>query len=139
MIPSLALSLTLLAPAPVPAAAPPAPPVLASLQDDEEKPDKREEIKEALKALKGHAGKRGDEDIEAIQVIETLKAEFPESGPKDRKAIVKGVNACLKAKRKLTKDKLFDNKLHLAAAEALFSSPFIIVSIAFFFSAFFPS
>lgn len=119
MISSLALSLTLLAPASLPAAAPLAPPVLASFQDDEEKPDKREEVKDALKSLKDHAGKRGDEDIEAIQVIETLKTEFPESGPKDRKAIVKGINACLKAKRKLTKDKLFDNKLHLAAAEAL--------------------
>ncbi len=123
MISSLALSLSLFAAAPAvapePAAAPPTPLSLAVPQDDEEKPDKRDEVKDELKALKGHVGKRGAEDIEAIQVIATLKAEFPESGPKDRKAIVKGINACLKSKRKLTKEKLFDNKLHLAAAEAL--------------------
>ena len=121
MISSLVLSLSLLAPAPAAAmpATLPSPLALPVFQDDEEKPDKRDEIQDALKSLKGHVGKRGSEDIEAVQVIATLKAEFPESGPKDRKAIVKGINACLKSKRKLTKEKLFDNKLHLAAAEAL--------------------
>jgi len=116
MICSLALSLSLLAPAPVAPALPPAPFVV---QDDEEKPDKRDEVKDALKSLKGHIGKRGAEDVEAIEIIKTLTTEFPESGPKDRKAIAKGINGCLKSKRKLTKEKLFDNKLHLAAAEAL--------------------
>jgi len=126
MITTLALTFALSAPAPASALAPiPRPEALSpvtpavAVQDDEEKPDKRDEIKDALKTLKDHVGKRGAEDVEAIEVIKTLREEFPESGPKDRKAIVKGVNACLKSKRKLTKEKLFDNKLHLAAAEAL--------------------
>lgn len=112
---ALALPLPFLAP---PVAATPSPVPLV-VQDDEEKPDKREEIKDALSALKKHIGKRGNEDVEAIEIIKTLTDEFPESGPKDRKAIVKGIDGCLKSKRKLTKEKLFDNKLHLAAAEAL--------------------
>lgn len=93
----------------------------ASLQDDEEKekPDKREEIKAAIKELKGHIGKRGDEDPQALAIIDTLLTEFPESGPKDRKAIVKGLGGCLKQKRKPSKEGVVDNKLHIASATAL--------------------
>ena len=90
------------------------------LQDDEEeKPDKREEIKAALKELKDHAGARGKEDAQALALIDTLLQEFPKSGPKDRKAIVKGLTGCLKQKRKPTKEGVIDNKLHIASATAL--------------------
>ena len=54
-----------------------------------------------------------------MAIIDTLAQEFPESGQKDRKAIAKEIAACLKQKRKQTKEGLFDNKLHRAAAVAL--------------------
>lgn len=87
-----------------------------SAQDEEKKPDKREEIKEMLSTFKSHVSKRGDEDAEAISIIDQLLQEFPESGPKDRKAIVKELGACFKLKRKMTKEGLLDNKLFNACA-----------------------
>lgn len=93
--------------------------VLLLQDDEEEKPDKRDEIKLTLKELKGHIGKRGDEDAQALAIIDTLLQEFPESGPKDRKDIVKGLSGCLKQKRKPSKEGAVDNKLHIAAATAL--------------------
>lgn len=91
-----------------------------SVQDDEEKkPDKREEIKLALKEFKDHIGARGKEDPQAIAIIDTLLQEFPESGPKDRKAIVKGLSGALKVTRKATKEGVVDNKIYIAAAAAL--------------------
>ena len=65
-------------------------PALVLTQDDE-KPDKREEVKELLDTFSGHCKKRGAEDLEAIGVVDALLKEFPESGPKDRKAIVAGL------------------------------------------------
>ncbi|MEM9379921.1 MAG: HEAT repeat domain-containing protein [Planctomycetota bacterium] len=120
MLPSLALALApvLAAPAPV-AAAPPVPPVPVQEEEEKKKADKRPEIKEALKALKGHVSKRGAEDAQAIAILDELLVEFPESGPKDRKDIVKGINGCLKVKRKPTKEGLIDNKLYIAAANSL--------------------
>lgn len=100
-----------------PRPAPPPVPVVA--QDDEETPDKRPEIKEQLKRLDGHAGKRGKEDHEAIGIIDQLILEFPQSGPKDRAAIVKGIGKCLGERRKQTEEGMLDNRLHLAAALAL--------------------
>ena len=88
-------------------------------QDDEEKPDKRPEIKEALAAFKKHVSKRGDEDVEAIAIIDQMLQEFPESGPKDRKAIAKEIGAVFKLKRKPSKENILDNKLFNAAAIAL--------------------
>lgn len=89
-------------------------------QDDEsEKPDKREEIKVALGELKDHINANGKEDAQALAIIDTLLKEFPESGKKDRKAIVKGISASLKKKRKATKEGVVDNKLHIASATAL--------------------
>ncbi len=83
---------------------------------EEKKPDKRKEIKEMLSTFKGHVSKRGAEDAEAIAIIDELLQEFPESGPKDRKAIVKELSACFKLKRKMTKEGLLDNKLFNACA-----------------------
>ena len=77
----------------------------AASQDEEEKPDKRPEIKEALAAFKKHVSKRGDEDVEAIAIIDQMLQEFPESGPKDRKAIAKEIGAVFKLKRKPAADK----------------------------------
>ena len=93
--------------------------VVAAPQDDEEKPDKRPEIKEALAAFKKHVSKRGDEDVEAIAIIDQMLQEFPESGPKDRKAIAKEIGAVFKLKRKPSKENILDNKLFNAAAIAL--------------------
>ncbi len=91
-----------------------------AIQDEEEeKPDKREEIKAALAELKDHIGARGKEDAQALAIIDTLLQEFPKCGPKDRKAVVKGLVGCLKQKRKPTKEGVVDNKLHIASATAL--------------------
>lgn len=94
-------------------------PGIFSDDEEEEKPDKREEIKAALKELKGHIGKRGKEDAQAIAIIDTMLEEFPKSGAKDRKDIVKGLSGCFKQKRKPTKEGVIDNKLFIAAAAAM--------------------
>ena len=90
-------------------------------QDDEEDavPDKREEVKNLLVDLKGQIKKRGMEDKAAIATIETLMSEFEKSGPKDRKAIVKGIVDCYKQKRSYSEEKGYDNALYLAAAVSL--------------------
>lgn len=107
-------------PEPVLAAAAPIPAApIPSVQDDEKKPDKRPEIKETLAAFKKHISKRGDEDAEAIALIDKLLQEFPESGPKDRKAIAKELGGVFKLKRKPTKEGLYDNKLFIASAVAM--------------------
>ncbi len=89
-------------------------------QDDEEtpKPDKRPEVKTTLKRLSDHAGKRGKEDAEAIAVLDELLVEFPESGPKDRASIVKGLSNCFKQKR-LERDGKIQNQMFIACAVAL--------------------
>lgn len=114
MIQSLLL-LVLCSPAPLPVVQPA--PVLTSVQD--EVPDKRPEVKELLETLKGHAGKRGDEDREAVGVIDKLLQEFPQSGPKDRAAIVKGLGKCFEEKRQDLEDGVKNNQLFLASAVAL--------------------
>ncbi len=91
------------------------------VQDDEEGevPDKREEVKTLLVELKGQIKKRGAEDEAAKTTIETLMAEFKQSGPKDRKSIVKGIVDCFKQKRKHSEEKGYDNNLYMAAAVSL--------------------
>jgi hypothetical protein len=90
-----------------------------SALQDEETPDKRPEIKEMLATLKGHIGKRGTEDREAVGVIDQLLQEFPQSGPKDRAAIVKGLSKCFEVKRQDLDDGVKNNQLFLASAVAL--------------------
>ena len=99
----------------------PAQPFCASSQDDEEeqKPDKRQEIKDLLAQFKAHVKKRGKEDDQAVGVIDQLVKEFPESGPKDQKAIVAALEKCFKEKRKALEDGSPDNRLFLAAAVAM--------------------
>ena len=115
----LTLLVALFAGVPVLAAAAPAP--AAPLQD-EETPivDKRPEVKELLETFKAHTKKRGKEDEEAIAVLDKLYQEFPESGPKDRAAIVKAVEKSFKEKRN---DELSpgvpDDRLYMAAATVL--------------------
>jgi len=93
-------------------------PALVLTQDDE-KPDKREEVKELLDTFSGHCKKRGAEDLEAIGVVDALLKEFPESGPKDRKAIVSGLGKAFKEKRREDSNGVRDNKLYLAVGVAL--------------------
>ena len=103
------------------AIAPPSSPASLLVQDEEEEvvPDKRNEVKALLSDLKVQVKKRGLEDPAAIATIETLMGEFAQSGPKDRKAIVKGIVECFKQKRSYSEEKGYDNKLYMAAAVSL--------------------
>lgn len=92
---------------------------LAQDDDEKEKPDKRDEIKEMIDTLDDHVKKKGKEDAEALALIDKLLTEFPESGPKDRKSIVKQMTSHFKVKRKQTKEGLLDNKLFNASAVAM--------------------
>ena len=94
-------------------------PAAAGLQDPEELPDKREEVKALLDEFAGHVKKKGDEDDKAIAVIDQLYQEFENSGPKDRAAIVKGLEKCFSSKRKAKEDGTPDNGLYIAAATAM--------------------
>lgn len=83
------------------------------------KPDSRPEVKTRLEELKKHIDMKGKEDNEAIAVLDKLHEEFPNSGPKDRAAIVKGLNECFEVKRQESEEGVRDNKLYLAAAVCL--------------------
>jgi len=91
----------------------------AAAQDTPELPDKREEIKVLLDELDAHIGERGEEDPQAIAVIDKLLVEFPQSGPKDREAVVDGLDGCFEVKRQESEEGVRDNKLYFAAAVAL--------------------
>jgi len=108
----LCSSLLLLAPL----SAGPAP----ALRPQEETPpeDKRAVVAELIQRLHDHAGARGKEDQEAVGVIGELVVEFPRSGPRDRKAIVKALDKCFEEKRG-EQDGELQNQLYLGAAEAL--------------------
>ena len=122
---NIALALLAAIPAPVTAALPAAPgalhPAPLAVDDghDEDVPDKREEIKQLIAQMAGHVKKRGAEDAEAIAVIEQLYEEFPNCGPKDRKAIVKGLGKNLGAKRPQKRDGTYENRLYIATAVSL--------------------
>lgn len=88
-------------------------------EDKEEVVDKRPEVKDLLKELSSQIKKKGDEDDEAIGTIDALLKEFGQSGPKDREAIVKGVEGCFKVKRKELEDDVPDDRLYMASALAL--------------------
>ena len=91
-------------------------PLLVQDEGAPEVPDERPEIKELLTKLKGHVKERGKEDDDAISTIDTLFGEFAKSGPKDRVDIVKGLEACFKAKRQELEKDVPDNRLYIACA-----------------------
>ena len=102
-------------PAIAPVCAEPVPAVL----DQDPPADNREDVKAMLDQLDDLAGDRGDKDPEAIAVIDKLVHAFPESGPKDRSAIVKSLDKCFKEKRNEDENGVRQNQLYLAAATAL--------------------
>jgi hypothetical protein len=110
---TLLASLIALSPSPAPAA--PA----AALVAQDPPADGREEVKLMLEELDRHASERGKEDTQAIAVIDRLVQTFSECGPKDREAIVKGLDKCFKEKRPEDQDGVRQNQLFLAAATAL--------------------
>lgn len=89
-----------------------------SQDDPKDLPDKREEVENLIDELKGHAKEKGKEDLQAIAVIDRMTQEFEKSGLKDRGSIAKEIGNLLKQRRKEI-DGVLDNKLFLAAAEAL--------------------
>ncbi len=97
--------------------------VLLSVQQVEPPPDERPEIQAKLAELAEHVKERGKADDQAIAVIDALTPEFPNSGPKDRAAIVKALEACFKANRKELEGGLPDDQLYYAAATALGQMP----------------
>ena len=117
MIALIASTLLLAVPVAAPAAPCAAPPLAAPRQEPPE--DDRADVKELLKQLDQHAGARGKEDREAIPIIDQLVQLFGDCGPKDRAAIVKGMDKCFKEKRQEDENGVRDNQLYLAAATAL--------------------
>lgn len=111
------LALLLAFPSPAPALRLPTPP---PQQEEAQITDERPEVKALLDELAGHVKAKGEKDPQAIEVLDKLVQEFPHSGPKDRAAIVKGVDACFDAKRtKEREEGVPDNRLYLAAAVTL--------------------
>ncbi len=96
-------------------------PVTSIVQEDETPiVDKRPEIKALLDTFKGHTKKRGAKDVDAIEIIDELVKEWPQTGPKDRKAIVKELEKVFKLKR--TKERepgVPEERLYGAAAVAM--------------------
>lgn len=111
----LTLLASLLALSPLPAAVAPAPALVA--QDPPA--DDREDVKTLLAELDRHAAERGKEDQEAIAVIDRLVQVFGECGPKDRAAVVKGLDKCFKEKRPEDEAGVRQNQIYLASATAL--------------------
>ena len=94
-------------------------PVLAPTQDTP-LPDERPEVKALLDELGAHIKAKGEQDDPAIATIDKLVPEFPNSGPKDRAAIVKVLGGCFDVKRpKEVAEGVLDDKLYIAAATAL--------------------
>ena len=102
-----------------PCAAPNAPATVPVVSVAQEPEDKREAVKELLDTLAGHVKKRGAEDREAVGVIDQLLQEFPQSGPKDKAAIIKALGKCFDAKRQDLDDGVKNNSLFIASAVAL--------------------
>lgn len=102
-------------------AAPPAlAPTLAQDRPAENtQPDNRPEIKQLLEELGQRIDKRGKEDHEAISAIDRMVQEFPKCGPKDRAALVAGLDKCFTVKRQENEEGVRDNKLYIASAVAL--------------------
>jgi hypothetical protein len=89
-------------------------------QEDTPIVDERPEIQALFATLAKHLKARGDEDPEAIAVIDKLVQEFPNSGPKDRLAIVEQLDKCFQVKRtKEISEGVPDDRLYQAAAVAL--------------------
>jgi len=99
-------------------APPPADTRPARALEQDPPPDDRDEIEALVDQLGDHAKQRGKEDQEAIAVMDVLVQEFPASGPKDRAAIVKALDKCLREKRP-EQEGGRQNQLFLAAATAL--------------------
>src|SRR5262245_10773406 len=92
----------------------------ALLQGGAQIVDERPEVKTLLDELDGYVKAKGEKDVEAISVIDKLVPEFPNSGPKDRTAIVKACSDCFDVKRtKELEEGVPDDRLYQAAAVAL--------------------
>lgn len=111
MIPALALLLAL-APAPLPRPQEPS--------EKSQVADERPEVKALFDELAGFLKMKGEKDPDAIGVIDKLTQEFPNSGPKDRAAIVKALSDCFDVKRpKELEPDVPDDRVYKAAATAL--------------------
>ncbi len=117
MIAYCASVLLIVVPCPPPAPPASAPPWEWRAQDPPA--DDRADVEQMLSELEGHASARGKEDREAIAVIDKLLQVYGECGPKDRGAIIKGLDKCFKEKRQENEEGARENQLYLAAATAL--------------------
>jgi hypothetical protein len=112
----MSLSALFLALVPLPAPAP----CLSLPQEDEQIVDERPEVKALLDELDSNVKAKGEKDAEAIAAIDKLVQEFPNSGPKDRLAIVKALDDCFGVKRtKELEEGVPDDRLYQAAAVSL--------------------
>jgi len=94
-------------------------PAQAPLTVQEPPQDDRADVRELLGLLGQHAAARGKEDREATDVIDQLVQLFGDCGPKDRAAIVKGLDKCFREKRQEDENGVRENQLFIAAATAL--------------------
>jgi len=82
--------------------------------------DERPEVKALFETLAAHTKAKGVEDEQAIGVLDKLIQEFPNSGPKDRVAIVKQFADCFDLKRpKEVTEGVPDDRIFMASAVAL--------------------
>jgi hypothetical protein len=84
-----------------------------------EAPDKRPEVAALITKLDKHVDKHGGEDTDAIAAIAELETEFGKSGPKDKASITSALAKCIEAQRPEPKKGEFNNKLAIAAADAM--------------------
>jgi len=110
-LPALLLSVALL---PGPA------PHVSVLQEGQKAADERPEVKALLDEIDPLLKAKGEKDKEAIEVLDKLVQEFPNSGPKDRAAIVKVCSDCFDLKRtKELEEGVPDDRLYRAAAVSM--------------------
>jgi HEAT repeat protein len=96
-------------------------PVSALAQQDS-RPDDREAVEALLDRLADYVRKSGREDpgdSAAIKHVDQLGKEFKLSGPKDKKAIIRGLGRVFLAKRRAEKDGSQKTALFILAARGL--------------------
>jgi HEAT repeat protein len=95
---------------------------LGALPAQDERPDNREAVETLLDELADYVRKSGRNDpgdSAAIKRIDRLGSEFKVSGPKDKKAIIRGLERVFLARRRANKDGSQNTAMFILAARGL--------------------